>query len=152
MIDQPIAHTTDGRPLYDNTATVVVGLVLSKDGVLTIVRQTEPGIGLISLPGGYHMRGETWQKALAREVLEETGVVVDENTITQFRDVITDEYGNNLIFGVCRAITPLDMSVTDGESTNVMYVRDVGSPMLWAFPLHHDSAEKIVGVLRDLDI
>jgi ADP-ribose pyrophosphatase YjhB (NUDIX family) len=29
-----------------------------------------------ALPGGYQMLGQTWQEAGAREVLEETGVVI----------------------------------------------------------------------------
>ena len=56
-----------------------VGAVI-KDGdgrLLLIRRGHEPGAGLWSLPGGRIEPGETDQQAVAREVLEETGLRVD---------------------------------------------------------------------------
>lgn len=45
--------------------------------LLLIRRGHEPGAGLWSLPGGRIERGETRQQAVAREVLEETGLSVE---------------------------------------------------------------------------
>jgi ADP-ribose pyrophosphatase YjhB (NUDIX family) len=45
--------------------------------LLLIKRGHEPGTGLWSLPGGRIEPGETHQQALAREVLEETGLTVE---------------------------------------------------------------------------
>jgi 8-oxo-dGTP diphosphatase len=56
-----------------------VGAVIQDgDGRLLLIRRgREPGAGLWSLPGGRIEPGETDQQAVSREVLEETGLVVD---------------------------------------------------------------------------
>jgi ADP-ribose pyrophosphatase YjhB (NUDIX family) len=46
------------------------------DRLLLIKRRNEPGAGLWSLPGGRIEPGETGEQAVAREVLEETGLTV----------------------------------------------------------------------------
>lgn len=59
MTDAPIAYTAEGRPLFDNTPTVVAMLVprsKSPRQLLVIRRNNEPGKGLLGLPGGYHTR------------------------------------------------------------------------------------------------
>ena len=54
-----------------------VGAVVVHDGRLLLVRRGhEPGRGLWSVPGGRLEPGETLAEGCAREVLEETGVVV----------------------------------------------------------------------------
>jgi 8-oxo-dGTP diphosphatase len=56
-----------------------VGAVIKdQDGrLLLIKRGHEPGAGLWSLPGGRIEAGETHHQAVAREVLEETGLRVE---------------------------------------------------------------------------
>jgi 8-oxo-dGTP diphosphatase len=56
-----------------------VGAVIKdRDGrLLLIKRGHEPGAGLWSLPGGRIEAGETHHQAVAREVLEETGLRVE---------------------------------------------------------------------------
>lgn len=52
-------------------------MIKDRDGrLLLIKRGHEPGAGLWTLPGGRIEPGETHQQAVAREVLEETGLVV----------------------------------------------------------------------------
>src|SRR3984885_2452104 len=55
-----------------------VGAVIKDRGnrLLLIKRGHEPGAGLWSLPGGRIEPGETDQEAVAREILEETGLRV----------------------------------------------------------------------------
>jgi 8-oxo-dGTP diphosphatase len=54
-----------------------VGAVLVRDGALLLVlRGHPPGEGLWSLPGGRVEPGESDARALARELLEETGLDV----------------------------------------------------------------------------
>ena len=53
-------------------------VIKDRDGrLLLIKRGHEPGAGLWSLPGGRIEPGETQQQAVAREVLEETGLRVE---------------------------------------------------------------------------
>jgi mutator protein MutT len=53
-------------------------VIKDPDGRLLLIRRGhEPGAGLWSLPGGRIEPGETDQQAVAREVLEETGLTVD---------------------------------------------------------------------------
>lgn len=56
-----------------------VGAVIKdRDGRLLLIRRGhDPGAGLWSLPGGRIEPGETHQQAVAREVLEETGLRVE---------------------------------------------------------------------------
>lgn len=55
-----------------------VGGIVRHDGRLLLVRRgQEPAIGTWSLPGGRVEHGESDAAATAREVLEETGLVVD---------------------------------------------------------------------------
>ena len=61
---------------YDNTPTVVVVLVPISDGLLMIRRALADGRGKLALPGGYQMRGQTWQEAGARECWRRLGSVL----------------------------------------------------------------------------
>lgn len=143
MNDKPIAHTADGRPLFDNAPTVVVVRVphMFHHRLLAVRRANDPGMGLLGLPGGYHMRGESWQEAGAREVLEETGYVIDPNDMYQ-HGFSTDEYGNNLLIassGVPIAYRPEGM---DGEALEVHWLTMAGRPSQWAFPRHYSVAQE----------
>jgi ADP-ribose pyrophosphatase YjhB (NUDIX family) len=140
--DQPIAHTVDGRPLFDNTPTVVAMLVYDGAQLAVIRRANEPGRGLIGLPGGYHMRGEKWQEAGAREVKEEIGVIIDPQRIV-LQSLQTDKYGNNLV--IARA--PLERFVEGfqldpNEVQEVLWINDAGFGDDWAFPLHFLAAAR----------
>jgi 8-oxo-dGTP diphosphatase len=67
-----------------------VGAVVHDDQrrLLLVLRGTEPAKGTWSIPGGRVEAGESDAEALAREVLEETGleVLVDEHVGTVHRD------------------------------------------------------------------
>lgn len=143
MTDQPIAHTPDGRPIFDNTPTVVVMLVRDSACLLVIRRANEPGRGKLALPGGYHMRGEIWQQAGAREVAEETGYVLEKpDLIQQVGDTVTDEYGNNLIFGFYNGPYRFDPAAKqEGETMECSWMPWVGFPDDWAFPRHWIAAK-----------
>jgi ADP-ribose pyrophosphatase YjhB (NUDIX family) len=74
---------------YLNPLPVVVVLVpvlaSSEVGLVMIRRGLGPGTGKWALPGGFVDAGETWQEAAAREVREETGIILDDKTIREFR-------------------------------------------------------------------
>src|SRR4051812_21478152 len=84
---------------YDNTPTVVVVLVPVRSGLLMIRRALAgEGHGRLALPGGYQMLGQTWQEAGAREVLEETGVVISSKTLRVVAVETTPDRRQNLLF------------------------------------------------------
>lgn len=137
MTDQPIAYTVEGRPLFDNTPTVVCVIVENIEGrVLAVRRANEPGKGLLGLPGGYHMRGESWQKAGVREVMEETGVDVNDLDL-DLMSMETDDYGNNLVIARSCMTTSQTGRPVDGEALEIIWLdhSDLREEE-WAFPLH----------------
>lgn len=139
MTDQPIAFTAEGHPLFDNTPTVVCVIVENIDGrVLAVRRANEPGKGLLGLPGGYHMRGESWQEAGAREVLEETGITLAHSHDLCVQSLATDEYGNNLIIARYPYLVNQTGAPQDGEAQEVLWLRDEHDGE-WAFPRHESA-------------
>ncbi len=53
------------------------GIVVQDGRLLLVRRRNEPAAGTWSLPGGRVLAGESVEAAVTREVLEETGLVVD---------------------------------------------------------------------------
>jgi ADP-ribose pyrophosphatase YjhB (NUDIX family) len=148
--DTPIGIRADGTPIYDNTPTVVVVAIMITDGprgptVLTIKRATNPCKGMWALPGGYHMRGESWQECGAREVLEEIGVRIDPTLITPL-SLVTDIYGNNVITSKYVGETshfPTELSLNPLEVSDVaaMTISDIERTIgFWGFPVHVQAA------------
>jgi ADP-ribose pyrophosphatase YjhB (NUDIX family) len=76
------------------TPTVAVGgFVFDPEGrVLLVERGTPPGEGLWSVPGGKLEPGETLVQAVAREVREETGLVVEVGTLACVVERMGDDY------------------------------------------------------------
>jgi ADP-ribose pyrophosphatase YjhB (NUDIX family) len=75
---------------YPERPIVGVGAVIVGDGnVLLVRRKYEPLKGHWSLPGGMVEIGETLEAALTREMLEETGLVVDVGPVIEVFDRIT---------------------------------------------------------------
>ena len=71
-----------GRIEYVNPKVVVACVVLTDDGrCLLAKRAIEPRLGTWGFPQGYMENGETSRAAAAREVLEETGAVVDPDAL-----------------------------------------------------------------------
>ena len=73
--------------------TVAVGAIVFDDRgrVLLVKRGRAPARGLWSLPGGKVDGGETLAAAVAREVLEETGVTVDVGALVEVVERIVSE-------------------------------------------------------------
>lgn len=137
-VDRPIAHTADGRPLYDNTPTVVAVLAFVGGNPIVVRRNNEPGRGLLGLPGGYHMRGETWQEAGCREVFEETGWKFDPAGM-KLVSLVTDEYGNNLIIARNEKCLGCLGEMDTAEVQRIHFLTHPGDPKDWAFPRHYEA-------------
>lgn len=76
------------------TPTVAVGAIVFDAGgrVLLVERGSPPGAGLWSVPGGKLEAGETLAQAVAREVREETGLIVEVGALACVVERITDGY------------------------------------------------------------
>jgi len=121
------------KPEFKNPPTVTVVMVpVAGRGILLIRRGIQPHIGKLALPGGYHVEGETWQEAAAREVLEETGIIIDKLRIV---DMVTVNGRQNLAFAECDPVH-LDedhVFVHDHEVEEVVVARE---PVELCFPTH----------------
>jgi 8-oxo-dGTP diphosphatase len=87
----------------------VGGVVLDGSRVLLIKRGNPPLKGQWSLPGGGVEVGETLEQAVAREVLEETGLTIEVGPIVEVLDRISRDVDGRvdhhfvLVDFVCRA-------------------------------------------------
>ena len=74
---------------YPDRPVVGVGAVVLVEGKVVLVQRAhEPLKGAWNLPGGGVELGETLREACAREVLEETGLVVDVGAVIDVFDRI----------------------------------------------------------------
>jgi ADP-ribose pyrophosphatase YjhB (NUDIX family) len=76
------------------TPVVAVGaIVFDPEGrVLLVERGRPPGVGLWSVPGGKLEGAETLAQAVAREVAEETGLVVEVGALVCVIERMGDDY------------------------------------------------------------
>lgn len=125
-----------GKTSFLNPTPVAVCLLPVGDGLLCVRRAIPPGAGLLALPGGYIDRAETWQRAAARELFEETGIHIDAAEIEHFR-TISSETGDGvlLVFGRARPRRPdvLAGFVPTAETSELVVIRTATE---LAFPLH----------------
>jgi 8-oxo-dGTP diphosphatase len=76
-------------PQYPTTPRVAVGAVVFHDHrVLLVQRANPPAKGLWAIPGGSVKLGETLQQAAEREILEETGIIIEAGKPVLTFDVV----------------------------------------------------------------
>jgi len=127
--------------IYLNPLPVAVAIVPIENGILAVRRNIEPQKGLLALPGGFIEVGESWQVAAAREVYEETGLLVDSTTVILF-DTLSAPDGTVLIFGLFAPHSPLQLpNFTANKETQELCIIDSAVDEL-AFPLHTQVMKK----------
>ena len=109
------------KPYPDRPVIGVGAVVLDGDRVLLIKRGHAPLKGQWSLPGGSVEVGETLEQAIAREVLEETGLTVDVGPMVEVLDRISRDIDGRvehhfvLVDFVCRPSGGVLRSASDAE-------------------------------------
>lgn len=115
-------------------------------GVLVIRRAIEPCRGKLALVGGFLEAHETWQQGGAREVKEETGVVVDPAKLTPLWFTSTEPKPNRvLLFSVAEATTreALAPFTPDAETEERgLIFGPAGLEQVFAFSLHIEAVRR----------
>jgi mutator protein MutT len=125
MVDEP------GRRHPDRPIVAVGAVILDGDRVLLIQRGRAPMKGAWSLPGGAVEVGETLDAALAREVLEETGLSVEVGPVVEVLDRVQFdadgrvEYHYVIIDYLCRVFAGSAASGSDARDVQWVRVDDL---------------------------
>jgi 8-oxo-dGTP diphosphatase len=117
---------------YPDRPVVAVGaVILDGDRVLLVKRGQQPLKGAWSLPGGGVELGETLEAALAREVLEETGLPVDVGPVVEVLDRVQRDADHRVEFHyviidyLCRARAGGLAHGSDAEDARWMPIADL---------------------------
>jgi ADP-ribose pyrophosphatase YjhB (NUDIX family) len=123
------------RISYLNPLPVAVALVPVGDGLLCVRRSIPPALGEVALPGGFMEVDETWQEACARELREETGLLVDAGAVGLFGVFSLVREGMLLVFGLAPALPPEALAAfrPNDEVSECLVVRE---PVELAFSSH----------------
>ena len=121
---------------YRNPLPVAVALVPVGDGLLLVRRAIAP-IGKLALPGGFIDHDETWQEAMAREVLEETGVDLDPASLREHA-VRSSPAGHLLVFGIAPTVSAKRLPTFHPSAEVSERVVATTPPDDVAFPLHDE--------------
>ncbi len=129
-----------GSVTYRNPLPVSVVLLPVDDGLLLVRRTQEPQAGKLALPGGFIEIGETWQEAGAREMREETGIMIDAGGIRLF-DTRSAPDGTLLVFGLAppQSSQALPPFLPSDEPSEMTVAR---GPLDLAFPTHTEAAAR----------
>lgn len=123
---------------YQNPDPVVVGLVLPEPNKILIIERAIKPVGGWALPGGYIERGESWQDALAREIWEETRVLVDTEDMQVFDAHSTPNGEVLLLFAIVSRVLEIKepFEPTEESSERAICTLEPGSIPELCFPLH----------------
>lgn len=120
---------------YINPIPVSVILVPFQNGVFSVRRGIEPGIGKLALPGGFVDAQETWEEAGARELKEELQILIEPDQIELFSLHSTEDKKRILFFGVYPPSSPIQVldfvPTQEAQERVILY-----SPTELVFPLH----------------
>lgn len=129
---------------FSNPVPVAVCVVPFQNQLIGIRRGIEPKKGQVAFPGGYINSGETFQQALSRELLEETGISVSPEK-WQVYDIGDSIQSNRLlVFGICPEINNADLDFKSDETEEVLLL---SKDTTLAFPLHDEVKNKFFNKL-----
>jgi len=137
---------------WANPVPVCVALVPVLDdgrsGLLAI-RRAIPPVGKIALVGGFLEDHETWQVGMAREVFEETGLQIDDKTLTQLHWASSSPKPNRLLmFAISNTLDSRNFApfTPDTETAERGVIFGPGGiEEVCAFSLHVDAIRRYFG-------
>jgi len=140
-----------GNTSFVNPVPVAVVLLPVDAGVLLVRRNIEPHIGELALPGGYINRGESWQQAGARELFEETGIVISAAELREFRVKSAPDYRTLMVFGLAPLMASRDLPpFVPNEETQETCI--VTAPQSLAFSTHTEALREYFDVRPDRSV
>jgi ADP-ribose pyrophosphatase YjhB (NUDIX family) len=118
----------------------------ARTGLLVVRRAIEPRLGKLGIVGGFLEEHETWAEGGAREVREETGVVIDPTALKPFYFTSTAPKPNRVLLfsiGAPVDVASLGPFTPDHEASERGLVFGPGGvDDVFAFPLHADAARR----------
>ncbi|TFV66332.1 UNVERIFIED_ORG: NUDIX domain-containing protein [Bacillus sp. AZ43] len=100
----------------------VGGVVLDAAGRLLLIRRGQaPSAGLWSVPGGRVEPGETVERAVEREVLEETGLRVRAGGVVGRVSIPGDGVVYDVVDLACTLVDPAAEPVAGDDATDVVF-------------------------------
>jgi len=136
--------------IWANPIPVAVVLVQVTEGdrvgLLVVRRAIPPQVGKLGLVGGFIEEHESWQAAGAREVREETGVIVEASSLEPLWYASSEPRPNRvLMFSVAppRDVHSLPPFTHDAESSERGLIYGPGGlEEVFAFPTHVEAARR----------
>ena len=130
--------------IWANPVPVAVALVPVGDGLLVVRRNIPPAIGKLALVGGFLEDRESWQAGCAREVREETSVIVDPGSLSVLWVASSEPRPNRLlVFAVTAPVAELPPFVANHETQERGVIAGPGGlDDAFAFPLHAEAARR----------
>lgn len=130
-----------GNTSFVNPLPVAVVIQPVDDGVLIVRRNIEPQIGQLALPGGYINRGETWQQAGARELQEETGLIILPDGLREFRVKSAPGGTTLIVFAIAPVLHSQDLPpFTPNDETQEICI--LTAPQTLAFSTHTEALQE----------
>jgi ADP-ribose pyrophosphatase YjhB (NUDIX family) len=130
---------------YRNNPTVCCVLQpYDGNGLVLIRRGLEDGYGKLALPGGFQNFGESMYTAAARELKEETGLIITERDLFLAYGA-TDEFCHNVLFFQNLDTVGPTGFIHDEEILEVLVVKETPPIDEIAYPMHAVAIARFLG-------
>ena len=140
FIDNKVWKCPDcGLTYYHNTAAATSCIINTDAGIIFLVRNKEPGKGLLDLPGGFIDPGEGALEGLSRELTEELGCegFLKDIKITFFGSFPNKYQYKNFLYNTCDlfffldapGLSEKDLCIEKTEISGVQFIKPSGIDM-----------------------